>query len=151
MLDKQKNKGKKCTYLRNVNVRWGEFDLSDLLEMRFEDEADERYLIQQGDIVMCEGGEPGRCAIWRDDQPIHFQKALHRIRIYGMIDPQWYQYLFYLYANNGLFSSLFTGTTIKHLTGQALEKVIIPLPPFDEQKRIITKVECLFPLCDSLR
>ena len=81
MLDKQKNTGTSTVYLRNVNVRWGYFDLSDLLEMKFEDIHDERYLICKNDIVMCEGGEPGRCAVWTEDTPIHFQKALHRIRL----------------------------------------------------------------------
>ena len=66
-------------YLRNVNVRWGSFDLSDLLKMKFEDIEDERYLICKNDIVMCEGGEPGRCAVWKNETAIHYQKALHRI------------------------------------------------------------------------
>ncbi len=151
MLDKQKNKGTSCPYLRNVNVRWGDFDLSDLLEMKFEDEQDERFLIQPGDLVMCEGGEPGRCAVWNEDYSIHFQKALHRIRFYNGLLPQLYQFLFYYYANSGVLTSLFTGTTIKHLTGQALDKVIIPLPPLAEQKRIVAKLEVLLPLCERLK
>ena len=151
MLDKQKNKGTSCPYLRNVNVRWGDFDLSDLLEMKFEDEQDERFLIQPGDLVMCEGGEPGRCAVWNEDNSIHFQKALHRIRFYNRLLPQLYQFLFYYYANSGVLASLFTGTTIKHLTGQALDKVIIPLPPLAEQKRIVARLEELLPLCERLK
>ena len=151
MLDKQKNKGTNCPYLRNVNVRWGEFDLSDLLEMRFEDVEDLRFLIEKNDIVMCEGGEPGRCAVWESEIPIHFQKALHRIRLYYGMTPKLYQYCFRLYSESGLFNSLFTGTTIKHLTGQALEKVVIPLPPLTEQKRIVAKLEELLPLCDKLK
>ena len=151
MLDKQKNRGINCPYLRNVNVRWERFDLSDLLEMRFDDVEDERFLIKMDDIVMCEGGEPGRCAVWKSETPMHFQKALHRIRFcFGMI-PELYQYCFRLYSENGIFSSIFTGTTIKHLTGQALEKVVIPLPPVAEQKRIIAKLKELLPLCDKLK
>ena len=80
MLDRQKNSGTLMPYLRNVNVRWGSFDLTDLLEMKFEDVEDDRFLIRKNDLVMCEGGEPGRCAIWTQDTPIHFQKACHRIR-----------------------------------------------------------------------
>ena len=151
MLDKQKNKGTSCPYLRNVNVRWGDFDLSDLLEMKFEDEQEERFLIQPGDLVMCEGGEPGRCAVWKETYSIHFQKALHRIRFYNGLLPSLYQLLFYHYANSGVIASLFTGTTIKHLTGQALDKVIIPLPPLAEQKRIVARLEELLPLCERLK
>lgn len=83
MLDKQKNLGRLQLYLRNVNVRWGAFDLSDLLQMPFEEDEDERYSICYNDLVVCEGGEPGRCAIWKSEESIKFQKALHRIRCYN--------------------------------------------------------------------
>ena len=151
MLDRQKNTGTPCLYLRNVNVRWGSFDLSDLLEMKFDDKDDERFLIRKNDLVMCEGGEPGRCAVWESDEPFHFQKALHRIRFYGGVYPYLYGYFFLLYNNNGLLNSLFTGATIKHLTGQVLERVAIPLPPLAEQKRIVARLEELLPLCERLR
>jgi type I restriction enzyme S subunit len=86
MLDKQKNKGEYQPYLRNINVRWGEFDLSDILEMKFEDGEDERYGIQKGDLIICEGGEPGRCAIWEGKmENMKIQKALHRVRSKGEI------------------------------------------------------------------
>ena len=81
MLDEKKNRGEPLPYLANLNVRWGEFDLGNLREMRFEDHEKERYGLKFGDIVMCEGGEPGRCAIWKDNMPgMMIQKALHRIR-----------------------------------------------------------------------
>ena len=150
MLDRQKNIGTAAPYLRNVNVRWGAFDLSDVLEMKFEDISDERFLIHAGDIVMCEGGEPGRCAIWEESKDIHFQKALHRIRPF-IIHPYFVFYIFRLYSNSGWLNSFFTGTTIKHLTGESLKKIAIPLPPLAEQKRIVAKIEQLLPLCERLK
>ena len=69
MLDQNKNRGEPLPYLANVNVRWGEFELSDLRTMRFEPKEMDRYGLKFGDIVMCEGGEPGRCAIWKDQIP----------------------------------------------------------------------------------
>lgn len=66
MLDQKKNRGEPLPYLANVNVRWGEFELSDLRLMRFEASELERFSLEYGDIVMCEGGEPGRCAIWKE-------------------------------------------------------------------------------------
>lgn len=151
MLDRQKNSGSLMPYLRNVNVRWGSFDLMDLLEMRFEDVEDDRFLIRKNDLVMCEGGEPGRCAIWTQDTPIHFQKACHRIRFAQSLNVAFFYHVFCLYASNGIFSNLYTGTTIKHLTGQSLDRVVVPLPPLAEQKRIVARLEEIMSLCERLK
>lgn len=142
MLDKNKNKGTYQPYLRNVNVRWGSFDLDDLLEMKFEESEQERYGIQIGDLIMCEGGEPGRCAIWNANVPnMKIQKALHRIRVNNMVFNKFVYCLFTLYAQNGYLEKYFTGTTIKHLTGQSLKSIEIPLPPLAEQQRIVKEIE----------
>jgi type I restriction enzyme S subunit len=69
MLDKAKNKGEPRPYLRNLNVRWFEFDLSDLLEMRFLPEEAAKYTAVKGDLLICEGGYPGRAAIWDQASP----------------------------------------------------------------------------------
>lgn len=151
MLDRQKNTGTLKPYLRNTNVRWGSFNLDDLLEMKFDNVGSERFLIRENDLVMCEGGEPGRCAVWKNESPIHFQKALHRIRFWGKVNPLFYQYLFQYFASSGFLNSLFTGTTIKHFTGQTLEKIVVPLPPFAEHKRIIARLEEILPLCERLK
>ena len=99
MLDQKKNRGELLPYLANVNVRWGEFDLDDLREMRFEQHEHERYGLKYGDIVMCEGGEPGRCAIWKDQFPgMMIQKALHRIRPREGLRPE---FLFYFFLYKG--------------------------------------------------
>jgi type I restriction enzyme S subunit len=137
MLDKEKNKGVLRPYLANLNVRWGTFDLSDLREMRFEDREIERYGVRGGDVVMCEGGEPGRCAIWRDQRPgMMLQKALHRIRSKSEID---HRFLFYSLLHKGQTHALdqyFTGATIKHLPGEKLALVEVEYPTLGEQRRI---------------
>ena len=137
MLDQNKNRGEPLPYLANVNVRWGEFVLDDLRNMRFEAHERERYGLQFGDIVMCEGGEPGRCAIWRDQVPgMMIQKALHRIRPRELLD---YHFLYYNLLHIGHtkgFEQYFTGATIKHLPGEKLAKVEVFVPPLLEQKRI---------------
>ena len=80
MLDATKNKGEPVAYLRNVNVRWGAFDLSDLLEMRVTADEREELAVRDGDLFMCEGGEPGRCAVWQGgERDLVFQKAIHRV------------------------------------------------------------------------
>jgi len=137
MLDQKKNRGELRPYLANVNVRWGSFELNDLREMRFEASEDERYGLVYGDIVMCEGGEPGRCAIWRDERPgMMVQKALHRIRPREGLDHRFLYYSFLSKGRTGELSGLFTGSTIKHLPREKLAKAQIPIPPLGTQERI---------------
>ena len=137
MLDQQKNRGEFHPYLANVNVRWGSFDLEDLPLMKFEDSEQERYGLKYGDLVVCEGGEPGRCAIWKNQIPnMKIQKALHRVRVNSDMD---YRYLFYwfLYAGKrGALDQYYTGATIKHMPGEKLKQVVIDKPPLATQKKI---------------
>ena len=137
MLDGRKNKGYPRTYLANVNVRWGRFDLDDLREMRFEEHEIEKYGLRDGDIVMCEGGEPGRCALWKEQLPgMTVQKALHRIRPDACMSNQFLYYNLFYRGRTGRFAPLFTGATIKHLPRQQLAKVEVDVPPLAEQERI---------------
>ena len=89
MLDKAKNKGRPKRYLRNVNVRWFDFDLSDVFEMPFEEDELKEFGLRAGDVLVCEGGEPGRAAVWDDrEHGIYFQKAIHRLRFVPNVAPQ---------------------------------------------------------------
>lgn len=127
MLDKQKNTGAPKKYLRNVNVRWFSFDLSDLQEMKIEETEFEKYTIKKDDLVICEGGEPGRCAVWEKEETIYFQKALHRVRFTTESEPRLYMYYIWFMTKTGALNKFYTGTGIKHLTGQSLEKVLVPI------------------------
>ena len=137
MLDQNKNKGDYQPYLANVNVRWGEFDLEDLPLMKFEESEQERYELKYGDLVICEGGEPGRCAIWKEQIPnMKIQKALHRVRVHDCIDYRYLFYWFLLAGKTGELDQYFTGATIKHMPGQKLKEVVIDKPPLEIQHRI---------------
>jgi len=130
MLDQNKNKGEMMPYLANVNVRWGGFDLIDLREMRFESDELETFGLKVGDIVMCEGGEPGRCAIWKGQvSGMMIQKALHRIRCRENMPSVFLYYSLRHLGEAGHLASLFTGATIKHLPRQQLAKVSVLVPP----------------------
>ena len=137
MLDSKKNRGDLHPYLGNKNVRWGTFNTSNLGQMRFEDHEHDRYGLRHGDLVVCEGGEPGRCAIWKGEIPgMKIQKALHRIRARDQLDNSFLYYWFLLAGRIGALEPYFTGTTIKHLTGKAITELQVPLPPKPEQKAI---------------
>lgn len=143
MLDKAKNRGELKPYLRNLNVRWFTFDLSDLREMRFLPEEFARCTAVKGDVLICEGGYPGRAAIWEQDYPIYFQKALHRVRFEEPDHGRWLLYYLYAQDRSGELKQHFSGAGIQHLTGEALARFELPLPPLAELRHSLARFEDL--------
>lgn len=144
MLDKKKQSSEKdqYKYLRNANVQWFKFDLSDLFEMEFNEKDRKNCELKFGDILVCEGGEPGRAAIWKNDlENCFFQKALHRVRLNtSQILPEYFVWLFWFYAKNGGFDDHITVATIAHLTGIKMKAMQIPIPPITLQEEFQKKV-----------
>ncbi|WP_237480594.1 restriction endonuclease subunit S [Lichenibacterium dinghuense] len=144
MLDKAKNSGDPTPYLRNINVRWGEMDTSHVLTMPMSFEERAKFSIRDGDVLVCEGGEPGRAAVWRSGPTdLKFQKAILRVRTEEGISPDWLARYLWLMARDGTLQDHFTGTTIKHLPREALQNISLPLPPSGEQRRIGAKIDSL--------
>jgi type I restriction enzyme S subunit len=149
MLDKQKNKaGHLLPYLNNISVRWNEVNTTDLPQMYFDDTELDRFGLMAGDVVVCEGGEPGRAAVWDGRLPnVKFQKAIHRVRFTVPFEPK----LFVLHLENlagtNQFEMLFTGGGIKHLTRETFSQLRVPLISIREQQRIAT---CLSSLDDLI-
>jgi len=107
--------------------------------------------IETGDVFICEGGEPGRAAVWRTENgKVTFQKALHRVRFNIPFIPDWLVYNLKVDADSQKLAELFTGSTIKHFTGRSLAIYPILLPPLEEQKEIVRQVDRLFALADKL-
>ncbi len=151
MLDGVKNKGELFPYFRNLNVQWYNFELEDVLQMKFEKFELEEYSVKKGDLLICEGGYPGRGAIWEfGDESYKFQKALHRVRFYNNIPAKLYLFYLDLICSNGKIKQYTTGSGIQHLTGISLKKMPIPLPPLVEQNRIVQKLDELMQYCNEL-
>ena len=141
MLDKAKNKGEPQRYLRNVNVRWFTFDLSDLSEMPFLPEEATKHTATKGDVLICEGGYPGRAAVWNEDYPIYFQKALHRVRFHESEHNKWFVYFLYMQEKSGDLRQHFTGTGIQHFTGEVLDRFQVPIAPLPELRQQVSRFE----------
>jgi type I restriction enzyme S subunit len=141
MLDAEKNQGALRPYLRNTNVQWGKIDLSDVKEMRITDDERERYVVRPGDLLVCEGGEPGRCAVWRDGREMYLQKALHRVRPLNGTSSDYLRWFLQFAATSGALEHLYTGSTIKHLPGRQLAQVAVPTPAFRVQERIAERLD----------
>ena len=149
-LDKVKNTGTYYPYLRSVNVQWGYVDLSDVKEMKFEPEEIERYTIKKNDLLICEGGDVGRCCVWNKNESILYQNAIHRVRFYNSINCNFYMYFMMYLEAKGTLKRISNGVTIKHLTNTVLTNITIPLPPLAEQERIVNAVETLFAQIDKI-
>lgn len=147
-LDKAKNTGDLQPYLCSINIYWNGISLEKVKEARFEENELSKYLLQKGDLLICEGGDVGRSSVWEHDVTMYYQNALHRVRFYQNINPYFYKYLIECYKGIGIIDRFSKGVTIKHLVQNSLNAMWLPLPPLAEQKRIVAKIEELLPYID---
>ena len=142
MLDKTKHtSGRKLPYLRNVNVRWGAINVDDVYEMFFDESELERFGLKAGDVLVCEGGEPGRAAICKKaHEDFKYQKALHRVRLFNFYEPELLVAFLEFAAKAGQLAKTFTGSTINHFTKESFLILPIPLPPLAEQRTIVESI-----------
>ncbi|MGM9740468.1 MAG: restriction endonuclease subunit S [Candidatus Cryptobacteroides sp.] len=149
-LNQSKDIGDFRKYLCSINVQWDAFDLSVLKEARFEDEEIERYSVSDGDLLVCEGGDIGRAAIWKGE-PMLYQNALHRIRFNdSSYLPRFYMlYLMHLKHTGELDNKYGKGVTIKHLVKSSLLSIPVPVPPMPEQERIVAELDLLSSIIEK--
>ena len=143
MLDKKQQTGKHLHYyLRNANVQWFRFALDDISQMDFNAADREEFSLRNGDLLICEGGDPGRAAIWKGQiENCYFQKALHRVRPNPKVaNPVYLERLLWFLSKNGGLNDHVTSATIAHLTGEKLKAMPIPIPPLPLQHEFARRV-----------
>lgn len=145
MLDAKQQTGMcQYPYLANFNVQWFRFELDNLNEMDF-DEADRiEFELRDGDLLVCEGGEIGRCAVWHNEiQPCYFQKALHRVRCKKeIVLPDYLAWWFKYNCDNKGFAAIEGAkATISHLPGAKLKALLVSVPPIEQQNQFAAFVE----------
>lgn len=150
-LNKGLDAGNEVPYLCSINVYWDGINLDQIKTAKFSEADTEKYLLRKGDLLICEGGDVGRSAVWDRDMEMYYQNALHCVRFFGAINPYYFKYCLELYKYNRILENASKGMTIKHLVQGALYSIPFPLPPLDEQKRIVAKLEEILPLCERLK
>lgn len=149
-LDSVRNSGHPRPYITTSNLYWGRFDLGNVRQMLIRDEELEKCTARKGDLLICEGGEAGRAAVWVSDEEVCFQNHVHRARFLGKVNP-FYAYRFFEKLNmTGEINEHRKGIGISNMSSKALAMIPFPLPPLAEQARIVAKVDELMALCDHL-
>jgi type I restriction enzyme, S subunit len=139
-------------YIRNANVQWDRLQLEDVSEMDFTAQEERKFSLREGDVLVCEGGEPGRSAVWHGQiERCCFQKAVHRLRpINDQVDPQFLVYRMWLAALDGEFGGEHAKTTIAHLPAVRLRDLQVSLPPIAEQRRIAAELRERLATIDAM-
>ena len=146
-LNASNRSGELLTYITTSNLYWNRFEIDSLREMYFSESEIEKCTATKGDLLVCEGGDIGRAAIWLYDTDIRIQNHIHRLRPYSEICTEYYYYIFFLYKHAGWIGG--KGIGIQGLSSNALHALLFPLPPLSEQYRIITKIKEIEPFLDK--
>ena len=138
-------KGSLMTYITTSNLYWNRFELDNLKRMRFTDEEIEKCTATFGDLLVCEGGDIGRAAIWNYPYDIRIQNHIHKLRAYKQLCTKFFFWVFYFYKATGRIGG--KGIGIQGLSSKALDNILIPLPPLKEQQRIVAQIEKYLSNC----
>ncbi len=138
------------TYITTSNLYWNRFVLDSLKKMRFSENEIEKCTVRKGDLLVCEGGDIGRAAIWEHDKEIRIQNHIHKLRPYAelSISNRFYYYIFYLWKQMDRIGG--HGIGLQGFSSRVLHNLLIPLPPFKEQLSIVSKIDCLFSVIEGI-
>ena len=144
-LNSSNKSGVLLEYITTSNLYWDRFELENLRSMYFTENEIEKCQVSKGDLLVCEGGDIGRAAIWLKDYKICIQNHIHRLRSYVPLCTRFYYYVFFLYKYAGWIGG--KGIGIQGLSSNALHSLLVP--PIAEQERIVKRLEIIKPLSDK--
>ena len=140
--------GTPMTYITTSNLYWDRFELDSLKEMLFADSEIDKCTVKKGDLLVCEGGDIGRSAIWMFEKNIRIQNHIHRLRPYISLSGRFYYYVMYMWKHLGLIGG--QGIGLQGFSSKMLHNLIVPLPSIDEQERIVAFIDKLFEPIESI-
>jgi len=149
-LNKSRDSGEIREYITTSNLYWGRFDFTEIRSMPIEENEFSKCSAIRGDLLICEGGDAGRSAIWNYNYSICFQNHIHRVRPFEGVETKYlYYHMMYIYLNGNIKQYL-KGVGIQSLSGTSLASIVLPLPPTNEQILISNEIELLFELIETI-
>lgn len=147
-LKKDNTDGVLRPYITTSNLYWDRFDMDVVKQMYFKDNELEKFTIQKGDLLICEGGDIGRSAIWNYDYSICFQNHVHRLRPKKEACVRFYYYIMLYYKWTNRIKG--RGIGLEGFSSGVLDKLQVPYPPLAEQERIVSALEEGFAAIDAI-
>ena len=147
-LNSSDKEGELHEYITTSNVFWNRFELNNLKKMYFTEDQIERCSAHKGDLLVLEGGDIGRSAVWNYDYPICVQNHIHKLTPYFNVSVEFYYYVFYFYKNVGNING--RGIGLQGLSSNVLHALVVPLPPYNEQLRIVKKIKEVLSACEMV-
>ena len=138
-LNSSNTDGVKRKYITTSNLYWNRFELDGLKEMYFKHTELDKCSIKKGDLLVCEGGDIGRAAIWNEDYSLCFQNHIHRLRPYVKVSVKYFYLIFFLYKVSGRIGG--KGVGIQGLSSNSIHLLLLPIPPLATQNQIVHKYE----------
>lgn len=148
-LNASDNEGNLLEYITTSNMYWDHFELDNLKKMYFKDDEIEKCTIKKGDLLICEGGDIGRSAIWDFPYEMRIQNHIHKLRPYlSSLSPIFYYYVMMLYKASNLING--QGIGLQGFSSKRVHTLVVPLPPASEQTRIVQRIEEVFEILDKI-
>ncbi len=148
-LNASDKEGKLLEYITTSNMYWDHFELENLKEMYFKEDEIEKCTIRKGDLLICEGGDIGRSAIWNFPYEMRIQNHIHNLRPnLKTVSPVFYYYVMRLYKAINMING--QGIGLQGFSSKRVHPLIVPLPPASEQERIVERIEAIFEVLDKI-